>query len=569
MFRSGVVVVLCLALSGLFVGVQMHEAEARQRSTTWNWNAAPEGPECRLSLTMSDHPREGYVRLTGIFRGCTGPRSAGAGDGAITMWGNRGALKASHQVREENHAHKPCFDPCSVKTRVRYTGSGEYCALAYYADVLYVTEHGHDPQVRLCHVVRPESQPDPPSDDPTPPGDDDPPGQEPPSPTPTELRYLGPTTRDYHDPFTASARLTGDGPAPGQEVRITLGSGGGPQTCVGTTDASGVARCRLTPTDRPGPTTVRARFAGTRTLTPSEATADFTVTRQETALSVDGPDRLANGTAVSLSGRLAEERLSGAPVADRRVTLALGRGPDRQSCAATTDPAGAVRCSVASVDQPLGAAATVPVTARFGGDGYFRGARASDTALLEYYTGRAYGLAGSVDLPVASVDVPASPDTGHVRTARATETSQPCASEVSVRLLDVSSLCPGVTTATATGTTTSTATVGEVRLGVPGTGLVELHGVRAESTSTCGSGGSASGRTDVSVRLAGVPVPVSGEPNAVVELPGGTRLVVNEQKAVPGADHGLTVNAVHLTTEDGEVDVVVGSATSGVHNCAR
>lgn len=36
-------------------------------------------------------------------------------------------------------------------------------------------------------------------------------------------------------------------------------------------------------------------------------------------------------------------------------------------------------------------------------------------------------------------------------------------------------------------------------------------------------------------------------PHRQSELPGDARLVVNEQLHVEGADHGLTVNAVHLT----------------------
>ncbi|MFI6358498.1 hypothetical protein ACIBJF_39165 [Streptomyces sp. NPDC050743] len=39
-----------------------------------------------------------------------------------------------------------------------------------------------------------------------------------------------------------------------------------------------------------------------------------------------------------------------------------------------------------------------------------------------------------------------------------------------------------------------------------------------------------------------------------------------EQTPVPGADFGLTVNAVHLAA-GGLVDVVVGSATSDAQNC--
>jgi hypothetical protein len=48
---------------------------------------------------------------------------------------------------------------------------------------------------------------------------------------------------------------------------------------------------------------------------------------------------------------------------------------------------------------------------------------------------------------------------------------------------------------------------------------------------------------------------------------GVARLVLDEQLPVAGADHGLTVNALHLTGLDGAVDVVVGSSTSDTHHC--
>jgi hypothetical protein len=45
----------------------------------------------------------------------------------------------------------------------------------------------------------------------------------------------------------------------------------------------------------------------------------------------------------------------------------------------------------------------------------------------------------------------------------------------------------------------------------------------------------------------------------------GIHLVTNERKSVAG---GITVSAVHLTALNGNVDLVVASATSGIHNCA-
>jgi len=45
----------------------------------------------------------------------------------------------------------------------------------------------------------------------------------------------------------------------------------------------------------------------------------------------------------------------------------------------------------------------------------------------------------------------------------------------------------------------------------------------------------------------------------------GITLVFNEQVPVPGADQGLTVNAVHLKALG--LLVVLASATSDIHNC--
>jgi hypothetical protein len=43
--------------------------------------------------------------------------------------------------------------------------------------------------------------------------------------------------------------------------------------------------------------------------------------------------------------------------------------------------------------------------------------------------------------------------------------------------------------------------------------------------------------------------------------------VLNEQIPVAGADHGLTVNAVHISSP-GLADIIVSSARSDIHNCS-
>ena len=384
----------------------------------------------------------------------------------------------------------------------------------------------------------------------------------------TTTTYTGPVEADFHDAFSASAGLAGrSGPVRGARVEFVLGAGGGSQTCAGTTDSAGVASCSLTPTRAPGSTTLTARFAGTSALRASSDTVPFTITRQETALRYTGPPRVANGTPTTLSGVLTEESASGPPVEGRIVTLALGTGENRQACTATSKADGVAACTIDAVDQPLNADATVPVTVAFDGDTYYEPSTARDTVLLEYYTGRSYGLAADVGLLGVGVGVAPVPDTGPVRTAQATDTAPGCLADRSVVVLSVEALCPRVVTSLAPGTSRATTTVQNARIGLPGLPVIEVGGVTARSTSTCGSGGAAAGTTDLTLRVGGRAVEVTGAANAVVDLPGVAKLVVNEQVPVPGADHGLTVNAVHLTMPDGTVDVVVASATSDVHNC--
>jgi hypothetical protein len=385
----------------------------------------------------------------------------------------------------------------------------------------------------------------------------------------TTLTYTGPSEADFHDSFTASARLTtAAGPVSGMDVEFVLGGGGRSQSCRDATNGDGVASCRLRPTGTIGTTTLTVRFAGGGGLQASSDTATFTVTRQETALRYTGPEKVANGTPARLSGVLTEESTDGPPVEGRSVTLALGEGEHRQACTDTTDGDGVARCTIDTVNQPLNADATVPMTSDFDGDTFYEPSTGRDTVLLEYYTGRSYGLAADLGLPGLSAGLTPTPDTGQVRTARATMTAPACVADQSLVLLGARALCPSVVTSLAPGTSRATTTVQDAGIGLPGLPVIEVDGATARSTSTCGSGGSATGSTDLTLRIGGELVEVTGEANAVVDLPGLAKLVVNEQVPVRGADHGLTVNAVHLTMADGTADVVIASATSDVHNCA-
>lgn len=80
------------------------------------------------------------------------------------------------------------------------------------------------------------------------------------------------------------------------------------------------------------------------------------------------------------------------------------------------------------------------------------------------------------------------------------------------------------------------------------------------SRALAGSGAPSASSTIEDLSIAGVPIPVTGEPNQTVTFPGG-RVILNEQRTSAGS---VTVNALHVIV-DGVVDVVVASATAGTY----
>jgi hypothetical protein len=383
-----------------------------------------------------------------------------------------------------------------------------------------------------------------------------------PPPPASTITYTGPTTADFHDAFTASATLTSAGaPVSGATVNFTLGSGVGSETCSATTNGSGVAACAITPQEAAGPTTITASFAGTDTAGPASTTLPFTITREETTLAYTGPARIADGTPTQFSGVLREDGT--VPIAGRSVSFTIGSGATQQTCTGTTDATGTAACTI-TPNQPLNATATVPLTATFGGDAFYLPSSATATLLLQFMTGRAFGLSAAINLLLLHVTVPPTPDTGQVRTPFASSTAPPCTATLTTLVLSAQALCANVITTVNPGTSKATATVANATIGVPGIPVISVSGLTATSTSTCTS---ATGTTTLTLKIGGVPVTVPATPNFRIGLAGGAQLVINEQTPVAGADFGLTVNAVHLTALGGTVDVVLGSATSDLHNC--
>jgi len=75
------------------------------------------------------------------------------------------------------------------------------------------------------------------------------------------------------------------------------------------------------------------------------------------------------------------------------------------------------------------------------------------------------------------------------------------------------------------------------------------------------SGAVPTGLTSIEgLTIGGVPVSPSGIPNETISL-GGLSVILNEQ--IQSAS-GIVVNALHVTTPDGLINVVVGSAKAGI-----
>jgi uncharacterized repeat protein (TIGR01451 family) len=191
---------------------------------------------------------------------------------------------------------------------------------------------------------------------------------------PTTLVYTGATTQDFNDPFTASAKLTDTTtgtPIASKSVTFRLNN---TESCSGTTNASGVASCQITPGEAAGTYSLTTSFAGDSVYAASSATpTTFIVTKEQTTTQYTGPTGpIQNGTTVTLSGVLKEDGTT--PIAGRTLTLSLGS----QTCTGTTNASGVASCPVV-VNQPLG-----PGTAgaAFVGDNYYLPSSDSKTTLI-------------------------------------------------------------------------------------------------------------------------------------------------------------------------------------------
>ena len=196
---------------------------------------------------------------------------------------------------------------------------------------------------------------------------------------PTALTYLGPLSADTQDAVNVSAKLTelnSTNPIVGASLVLTFAG----QSCLGITDATGVATCSVTPDEPAGPATASAAYPGSTTYSAT-TTGPIRVNLllEETAITLLGPMTLANNTTVSLSANLEQDGIT--PISGRQITLRVGQGATAQSCMAQTNAVGQATCQLV-LSQSLGES---ELSASFSGDPYFQPAVATTPTIVFAY----------------------------------------------------------------------------------------------------------------------------------------------------------------------------------------
>jgi kumamolisin len=168
---------------------------------------------------------------------------------------------------------------------------------------------------------------------------------------PTTIVYTGPTSGDYNDPLTLSAKLidnSGPGsfshlaPIPNETLTFILGQ----ESCSATTNASGVASCSVTPSSRldvPGSYSLVVQFGGDGPVYNSSGSlGPFTLGKEESKLDYTGPTTSHYHDPVTVSATLTDPD-GGAPIPAKVVAFTLGAAG---SCIGITDGSGVASCSI-------------------------------------------------------------------------------------------------------------------------------------------------------------------------------------------------------------------------------
>lgn len=184
-------------------------------------------------------------------------------------------------------------------------------------------------------------------------------------------------------------------------------------------------------------------------------------------------------------------------------------------------------------------------------------------------TGRAYALAVDANLlGLPLLTIGPLPDTGFVSVTSASSTYVPCVASLS-GILTVHALCARVTTQETPSQSTATASLLNASVALPSVPVITIGLVHSKSTTTCTG---SHGATTIAYLEVGDTVviakPTRIKPNTHITL-GVISLVLNEQIPLTGADHGLTVNAIHISVNAlvATADIVIASSESDIGNC--
>jgi hypothetical protein len=187
-------------------------------------------------------------------------------------------------------------------------------------------------------------------------------------------------------------------------------------------------------------------------------------------------------------------------------------------------------------------------------------------------TGEASGISATLGLlgnPPATV-LSGLPDTGLVVT-NATTTTAPACIDVPTGLLVVKALCASVATHSYTSRVTAQATVADLSVTVPGLPVIELRGVKAWSTITCGT---SRGTTTIAFLKVGGKSLISRTEtfsNGATLTVGPVKIVIDQTTRTGPPSRSRLVYAVHITAnvpKIADLDVIVSSAYAKDTDCA-
>jgi hypothetical protein len=199
----------------------------------------------------------------------------------------------------------------------------------------------------------------------------------------------------FGDTVTVSATLsTSDGPVSGREMRLGIGG----VTRVATTDVTGLAAAEIPLDIDPGPTTVVASFAGDAFVRPATVSADFTVVKASTELSIeqDAPEFDALITHPGVSVKLVDGR--GGSLGGKTVLVTL-TGPVTEVVPVVTDGDGLA--ALPPLDLPYG---TYTVSASFAGDDRYEPSSATGASVTVAAQARLAALVAQLRLLAAGAD---------------------------------------------------------------------------------------------------------------------------------------------------------------------